>query len=248
MTRKWTRSTRVLAVGGAVALLAATAPVAAAQIQPLQLPGVDSTTEVFPVDNTDVQIEVDSPDLENGTVGVSLTNNTEEDLTCTGIDDAAAGTVTTAPLVAQAVDFYAQHPHGELADLTIDFIGAADSLADDIPIDLGSAVGMLPGSVAEMVNSEWAARAAIGEGFEQARLDGQFGETATSFDIPADEGTELTIELAHTSQGEREDFQAGFFMTCELDGQRYVFHGFDGDAPLTPGGGSGSLGSAGLGS
>lgn len=248
MAYSWTKSARVLTIGCSAALVLAAAPVASAQIQPMQLPGVDSTTEVFPVDNTDIQVQVDSPDQENGTVGVSLINNTDADVTCTGIDGAAAGTVTTAPLVAKAVDFYAQHPHGDLSDLTIEFTGAIAGSFDDVAFDLGSVVGLFPGSVAEVMNSEWAALAEIGEGFSQARLDGHFGETGNSFDIPAEDGTELSIDLEHTSQGEREEFQAGFFMTCELDDQRYVFHGFDGDAPVSGGNGSGSLDSGSLGS
>lgn len=240
MAHSWAPSARVLTLGCAAALVVAAAPAASADIQPMQLPGVDSTTEVFPIDSGDISVGVASPDIDNGTVEVTVTNNTEEALQCTGMDGASAGTVAPAALVAKAVDFYATFPHGDLSDIEISFSGAVGSF-DDIEFDLGSAVGLFPGSVAGMINSEWGALADLGADFNQARLVGHIGETGNSFEIPAEESTELNVALGQTSSGERQDFHAGFYMTCELDDQRYVFHGFENDDAPSTGSSQGSL-------
>lgn len=244
-------SSKSLTLGFAAALVVAAAPAASAQIQPMQLPGVDSTTQVFPIDSDDISVAVASRDADNGSVDVTVTNNTEEALQCSGLDDAAAGTVAPAALVAKAVDFYANYPHSDLSAIEISFSGMVGSF-DDIEFDLGSAVDLFPGSIAGMINAEWGALADLGSDFSQARLDGHIGETENSFDIPAEDSTEMNVALGQTSGGDRQDFDAGFYMTCELDDQRYVFHGFEnGETPNTgssQGSLTGSLGTDSLGS
>ena len=245
-----------LTVVTAVAAMAvAAAPTVSAQdVRPYQLPGVDNTTEVFPIDDDRIQVAVDPVDVEAGTVGVTIQNNTTAAISCQGREGAAAGTLTPAEVTARAVDFYEQYPNTELADFKVGLTGTGivsgsiNAIAPDLQFDLGSAAALLPGSAAELYNSEWGALAEIGEKFSQARLAGQVGYTPNAVTLPAQQATPFTVDLEHTSQGEREDFQAGFFMTCVLDNQRYVFHGFEGDVrPVidAPDQGLGSLGSAG---
>lgn len=228
-------STSVLGAGIAAAAVVATASMAGAQ-----LPGVDNTTMVFPIDDERIQISVDPADVDAGTVRVSIQNNTAQNVNCQGRDGAAAGAVTPADITAKSVDFYAKYPHSDLAELQvgIDIDGFASSLSNLLPqlaFDLGSVQGLLPGSVAGYYDEEWGALAEIGEAYSEARLAGQVGLTANSLSLPAGNTTVVTVPLGHTSIGDREAFQAGFFMTCELGGQRYVFHGYDGDAPQAEG-------------
>ena len=246
---------RTAAVAAAAALAITAAPASSAQdIRPYQLPGVDNTTEVFPIDDDRIQVAVDPVDVEAGTVGVTIQNNTAESLTCQGREGATAGALTPAEVTARAVDFYEKYPNTELADFEVGLTGkgiiagSVNGLAPDLQFDLGSATALLPGSAAELYNSEWGALSEIGGQFSQARLAGQVGYTPNQVTLPARQATPFTVPLEHTSQGDREDFQAGFFMTCVLDNQRYVFHGFEGDVrPVidAPDQGLGSLGSAG---
>lgn len=246
---------RTTVVAAAAAVVVAAAPAVSAQdVRPYQLPGVDNTTEVLPIDDDRIQVAVDPVDVGAGTVGVTIQNNTAENITCQGRDGAAAGALTPAEVTARAVDFYERYPNTELADFEVGLAGtgiiagSVNGLAPDLQFDLGSAAGLLPGSAAGLYNTEWAALAEIGGQFSQGRLDGQVGYTPNEVTLPARQATPFTVPLEHTSQGERADFQAGFFMTCALDSQRYVFHGFEGDVrPVidAPDSGLGSLGSAG---
>lgn len=246
---------RAAAVATVAALAVAAAPASAAQdVRPYQLPGVDNTTEVFPIDDDRIQVAVDPVDVEAGTVGITIQNNTTETLTCEGRDGAAAGTVTPAAITARAVDFYEKYPNAEPADFEVGLTGkgliagSVNGLAPDLQFGLGSAAGLLPGSAAELYNSEWGALAEIGGQFSQARLAGQVGYTSSQVTLSPRQATPFTVSLEHTSRGERQEFQAGFFVTCLLDSQRYVFHGFEGETrPVieAPDQGLGSLGSAG---
>lgn len=249
MERTWARPSRFAAFSIAAALAVATAPVASAQ-----LPGVDNNTQVFPVDDTRILIAVDEPELEAGTVGVTVQNNTDQALTCTGINGGQAGAVTTAEIAAKSVDFYAEFPNSDLSPIDIDLdvpsllAGSVGDLGDDLAIDLGSIVGMVPGSAAGLVYPEQGALADIGGDFSQARLGGQYGPMGQSLSIPAQTAQPYTVELGQTSRGERQEFQAAAVLTCELNGQRYIFHGYQGGEPPAGGGGSGSLSAGSLGS
>lgn len=249
MARTWARPSRSAAFGIAAAFVVAAAPAASAQ-----LPGVDNNTQVFPVDDTRILIAVDEPDLEAGTVGVTVQNNTEQALTCTGIDEGQAGTVTTAEVAAKSVEFYRQFPNSELSPIDIDLTvpsllsGSVGDLGDDLAIDVGSIAGMIPGSAAGLAYPEQGALAEIGGDFNQARLNGQYGPMGQTLTIPAETGEPFTVELGPTSRGERQAFQAAVVLTCEFNGQRYVFHGYEGGEPPAGDTGSGSLSAGSLGS
>ena len=235
--------TRAVAVGAAAAATAAAVPFAAAQI-----PGDNPRSWVFPVDDTRIQMAVDAPDLETGRVNVTIQNNSAQNLTCEGLDGESAAAVTSA-VVARSVDFYTQYPHSELADLNINARVLFTTINEDIA--LGSVVGLVPGSAATMVNPEWGALNEVGGAFSAARLAGQYGAMSTSITVPARTAQQYSVQLEHPSAGTWQDFQSGVFATCVIDGQRYVFHAYEGDerpdlAAIDDS--TGSLGSAGLGS
>ena len=249
MARTWARPSRIAALGIAAAFVAATAPAASAQ-----LPGVDNNTQVFPVDDDRILVAVEEPDLEAGIVGVTIQNNTDEALTCSGIDGGSAATVTTAEIAAKSVEFYRQFPNSELSPIDIDvsvpsaLAGSVGDLGDDLAIDLGSIVGMVPGSAAGLVYPEQGALADIGGDFTQSRLNGHHGPMGQTLNIPAQTAEPFTVELEQTSRGDRQEFHAAVVMTCELGGQRYIFHGYQGDEPPAADTGSGSLSAGSLGS
>lgn len=250
MARTWERPYRFAALGIASALIVAAAPAASAQ-----LPGVDNNTKVYPVDDTRISIAVDSPDLEAGTVGVTVQNNTDQPLTCTGINGGQAGTVTTAEIAQKSVDFYTRFPDSDLSPIEIDLTvpglisGSVGDFADDLRIDLGSVAGMVPGSAAGLVDPERGALGEIGGAFARSRLDGHYGPMGASLTIPARSAEPFAVTLGQTSRGERQAFQAAVVLTCVIGDQqqRYVFHGYQGGlAPAD--GGSGSLSTGSLGS
>lgn len=236
--------TRILAFGATAALATAAVPFATAQI-----PGDNPRSWVYPVDNESISIAVDPVDTENGTVGVTIQNNTEQNLNCTGIDGSQAATVTNAETVARSVDFYTNYPHSDFADLNLYVSILFTTIDEDIP--LGSVVDMVPGSAGAMVNPEWGALGEVGESYNNASLAGQVGQMGTSFSVNAQDSQSYTVELQQPTSGTWEEFQTGVFATCAIDGQRFVFHGYEGnERPVLPSadGSLGSLGSAGLGS
>lgn len=239
MARTWHPSARFAALGLAAVFVVAAAPATTAQI-----PGNNPRTTVFPVDDDRVQIAVDPVDLASGTVRVVVQNNTETNISCTGLDGGPAATVTTAEVVARSVDFYTQYPQSGIADLVLQIPQIGDKT-----IPLGS-VQDQAGSLGQFINPEWQALSETGDVFEQARLAGEYGVIPSPLAIPATSATERTVRLDHPSEGQRADFQTGVFMTCALSGQRYAFHAYEGDVKPAYGTdeSTGSLGSAGLGS
>ena len=250
MARMWARPSRFAALGIAAAFVVGTAPAAAAQ-----LPGVDNNTRVFPIDDTRILIAVDEPDVEAGTVGVTVQNNTDQALTCTGIREGQqAGTVTTAEIAARSVEFYRQFPDSDRSPIDIDvrvpslLSNSVGDLGDDLTIDVGSIAGLVPGSAAGLVYPEQGALQDIGGDFTQARLRGQYGPMGQTLTIPAQTAQPYTVELGPTSRGERPGFQAGVVLTCQFNGQRYIFHGYQGGEPPVVDAGSGSLSAGSIGS
>ncbi|MCT1517241.1 hypothetical protein [Dietzia cercidiphylli] len=245
MSRTWAPSSRYAALGIAAALAVAAAPAASAQ-----LPGVDNNTQVFPLDDDRISIVVDPVNLDAGTVRVFIQNNSTSNLTCTGLEGGPAATVTTAEVVAQAIDFYTEFPYVELSDIDISFPSALGSIADAPEIGVGSIQGLIPGSAQGFINPAWAAANATQAALTEARLAGQYSPLGTSLSFPAGTAQEVNATLQNPSAGTRADFQSGVILTCVLAGQRFVFHAFEGDQRPNVGttGSTGSLGSAGLGS
>ncbi|QCQ91030.1 hypothetical protein [Rhodococcus sp. SGAir0479] len=212
----------------AVTALAAAAAVAAgAGVASAQIPGETRVTTVFPVDDHRIQLAVDGPNLSTGTVSGSIQNNTDSNLTCTGLDGGPAGTVTRDTIVARSVDFHARFPYSPLAPLRI---GAQGPGVSDSEFGLGSLAGAA-GSLAGMLWPDLAALEPITAEYDQARLAGQVGKMATSVTVPARTSQPFTVNLDRPSAGTRTDFGTGVFLTCVLDGQRYVFHGYENGRP-----------------
>lgn len=239
MARTWHPSVRFAAIGVAAVFVAAAAPAVTAQI-----PGNNPNTTVFPVDDDRIQIAVDPLNQEDGTVRVTVQNDTTANLSCTGLDGGPAATVTSAEVVARSVDFYAQYPQSNIADLVLQIPQIGDQT-----IPLGSVQSQL-GSAGEFLNPEWAALTDSGEALDTARLAGHYGVIPAPLTIPAEQAVERVVRLDHPSVGQRPDFQTGVFLTCVLSGQRFAFHAYEGEIKPVYGTNesTGSLGSAGLGS
>lgn len=236
-------TSRVAALGMAAAFVVAGATAATAQV-----PGVNPRTQIFPVNDSRIEIDVKSADLAAGTVGVTIQNNNAGNVTCTGIGTPAgpAGTVTTAEVVAKSVEFYRTYPESDIADLILTLSPGG---AQTIP--LGSVEAQV-GSLADYMYPEWSAMNMVSEAFSAARLAGQYGmiNGGGNIAIPNDQAIDIVVPLDQQSAGAREDFQTGVFMTCVLGGQRYVFGAYEGGIapnPNTPPS-TGSLGSDAIGS
>lgn len=211
----------------AAVTLTAAAVLATGGVANAQIPGENRAMEVFPVDDRRVQLAIGGPDAE-GYVSGSIQNNTSNDLTCTGINGSPAGTVTRDTVVAQSVDFYAQFPYSPLRPIDIDVDAPG---FDGMEMDLGSAVGSAPASLADLLWPDYAAMVPIAQAYDEARLAGQAVPIADTINVDARTSETFTVQLPRPSAGERQDFSTGVFMTCVLDGQRYVFHGYENGRP-----------------
>ncbi|WP_430332899.1 hypothetical protein [Rhodococcus sp. ACT016] len=207
------------------ALAAAAALATGAGVASAQIPGETRPTTVFPVDDHRIQLAVDGPNVSTGTVSGSIQNNTDSNLTCTGLDGGPAGTVTRDTIVARSVDFHAEFPYSPLAPMDITVQGG-----DSQQFGLGSAAGAA-GSMAGLLWPDLAALNVISAEYDEARLAGQVGKMATSVTIPARTSQPFTVNLDRASVGGWTDFSTGVFLTCVLDGQRYVFHGYENGRP-----------------
>ncbi|AWH93158.1 hypothetical protein [Dietzia lutea] len=222
-----------------------------------QIPGQNVPAQVFPVDDTSIQLAVNEPNIETGAVSITIQNNTANALTCTGIGGGPAATVTRDEIVALGVDHWARYPYAPFQDLEIDLqLPSSGSISLPIPdlpdqmdVDLGSVTGLLPGSLGELFWPEIGNAAEIGTAYGQARRAGQVAVLGDSFTVPANTARTVTGELGVLSQGERQDFSAGAIATCVVDGQRYIFAGYENGRPDIGGGSSsGSLNAGSLGS
>lgn len=223
MTAALKPASRIAAVAVAAVAVAATGGgIAAAEI-----PGETRPTTVFPIDDQRVQLAIDGPNLATGVVSGSIQNNTDSALTCTGVDGGPAGTVTPDHVVARSVDFYANYPYSPLAPLTIGVQGATGP----DPFGLGSVTGLVPGSLSELFWPDLAAIGVISTAYDEARVDGQVGVTGTSVSVPARTSQPFNVQLQRASSGGWQDFSTGIMVTCVLEGQRYVFHGYENGRP-----------------
>lgn len=224
MTAVLKSASRITAAAVAAVAVAATGAGAAAA----DIPGEYRVTEVFPVDDQRIQLAIDGPNLANGTVSGSVQNNTGSPLTCKGIAGGPAGTVVPDHIVARSVDFYAQFPYSPLAPLVIGVDGPG---FDDQQFELGSVAALAPGSLAEMLWPDLAALQVISSSYDEARLGGHVGTTGTSMTVPARESEPFTVQLGNPSAGGWQDFNTGIMLTCVLEEQRYVFHGYENGRP-----------------
>ena len=213
----------------AAVALTATAVFATGGVANAQIPGENRAMQVFPVDDRRIQLVVDGPDA-SGSVSGSIQNNTDGNLNCTGVDGSPAGTVTRDTIVARSVDFYAQFPYSPLAPFEIDVEAPVGDLGETA-FDLGSAVGSAPASLADMLWPDLAAIMPIAQEYDEARLAGQAVTMGNTISVPARTSETFTVQLPRPSAGERQDFGTGVFVTCVLDGQRYVFHGYENGRP-----------------
>lgn len=167
-------------------------------------------------------------------------------------------TSSTCGPVALGVDHWARYPYAPFQDLEFDLqvpgdLGSISLPIPDLPpevnIGLGSVTGMLPGSLGDLFWPEVGYAAEIGSAYGQARRAGQVAVLGDSFTVPASTSQTVTGQLGPLSQGERQDFSAGAIATCVVDGQRYIFAGYENGRPdIGRDSGSGSLSAGSLGS
>jgi len=203
-----------------------------------QLPGVETGRAVVIVDDTTIQVAVDAPNLSAGTVGVSLQNNSNAAITCSGIRGETsgaltrAGTVTTAEIVARTVDYYAKYLHKYDSRLPI-HVGSGTAIDMDLTAGLGSITDLVPGSMTGGLRPEFGAAGRLAELYTEARIGGLVG-TVASVSIPARSGTTLNVPLGDPSVSPRRaDFRPGAVFGCQRGGQDYIYAGYHGDDTAT---------------
>lgn len=213
----------------AVAVAATGGGVASADI-----PGETRATTVFPIDNREVQLAVNAPNLANGTVTATIQNNTDNALACKGLDEPVpagtkgpAGTVVPDHIVARSVDFYSQYPYSPLLPLPVIVKGATSPE----PFGLGSVTALAPGSLAELFWPDLGALKVITDSYDEARIKGQVGVTPNVVNVPARTSQNVIVPLEPASAGGFQNYSTGIMLTCELKGQRYVFHGYQNGRP-----------------
>lgn len=229
-----------LTLGSLLCALAFAPPIATAQV-----PGLDPSADPVISDAQNlVTIQVNTPNLANGTISGQIINKTSSAITCNGFptnSQADAGNVRTpgvvatrSQIVADSLDYYAKFPY------KTDPLVAVDApVIGMVNVDLGSVTAMVPPLAANAIWPDVGARSNIGASVTDARIAGQLG-TQSSISIPANNGTaSYQVTLGRQSQGVRESFEAGVILACEIAGRKHVFGGFEnGRRP----GATGSLG------
>lgn len=212
---------------------AAISTTGAGAVATAQLPGVAPGQSLVVVDDTTIQVAVDAPNFAAGTVGVSLQNNSTSAITCSGIKGEAsgaltrAGTVTTTEIVARTVDYYADHLHSYDQVLPVN-VGSGDTNMA-ITVGLGSITDLVPGSLTGGLRPEFGESGRLNELYTEARLNGLVG-AVSSVTIPARSGTTLTVQLSHSSTGNRPaDFRPAAVFGCQRGGQDYIYAGYHGE-------------------
>ncbi|UVE95050.1 hypothetical protein [Dietzia sp. B32] len=224
-----------LAVAVAVVSASGTGATASAQ-----LPGVTPGKSVVIVDDTTIQVAVDAPNLEAGTVGVSLQNNSDSAVTCSGIRGdrsgtmTPAGTVTTSEIVSRTVDYYAKYLHAFDPSLPI-HVGSGALIDMNMAAGLGSVTDLVPGSMTGGLRPEFGAAGRLGELYTEARVNGLVA-TVGSVSIPARSGITFTAQLNDAAAGLRPaNFRPGAVFGCQRGGQDYIYSGYHGeDTPSIP--------------
>ena len=90
---------------------------------------------------------------------------------------------------------------------------------------------LTPGSVSQRLWPDLAAMQVISDSYDEARLAGHVGKTLPTVTVPARTSQPLKVQLDRPSAGTWQDFNTGIMLTCVLDGQRYVFHGYENGRP-----------------
>lgn len=234
MTRKRATIRSITVVCATIALTSSQPGLAGAQ-----LPGVDPGKTVVIVDDTAVQVAVDSPDLTAGTVGVTVQNNTDAEIRCTGIKgrkeggpSTRAGTVTTTELVARTMSYYAKFPHSfdEVMPVILEGFGVDGT---QIFVGTGSVTDLVPGSLMGGLRPEFGEAGRMSELYTAARVNGLVG-AIDSVTIPKRSGITLSVRLGHSSTGQRpSDFTPAAVVACERGVQSYLYAGYSGDQTPT---------------
>lgn len=221
-------------LGHLVAAVAVVSVAATSAVASAQLPGVTPGKRVVIVDDTTIQVAVDAPNLVAGTVGVSLQNNSNATVTCSGINGdrsgtmTRAGTVTTSEIVSRTVDYYAKYLHAFDPSLPI-YVGSGALIDMNMAAGLGSVTDLVPGSMTGGLRPEFGAAGRLGELYTEARVNGLVA-TFSSVSIPARSGITLSAQLNDPAAGPRPaNFRPGAVFGCQRGEQDYIYSGYYGD-------------------
>ena len=223
--------------GCALALTAALAPAASAQI-PGTLPEVDAQTYAVVTGDKRIRVAVSEPDVNAGRVTVTVQNDTAAAITCGGFGTGPGVSVAPAEVVSRSVEHYSKHLVYPEPKVTVDEIKVIGMGVDEITVPLGSVTQLFPAVAARYIWPEGGSRAVIAAQFDDARMLGRTGRQ-DSFTVPANSGLPINIALNAPATGPRTQFDAGALIGCTIGGVNYVWAGYSPNTP--PQGGQGSL-------
>lgn len=231
MTSKSPRATRTARRLCAAALFASAITAQAVPAANAQLPTLPGTKQTVVVDASQASILVNTPDLEAGRVTGTIVNKTASQLTCRGLPnpDTTDEEVTRTPAlsatrettIAQAERYYAQFPFVNDPVITVE-----PPVIGQQTIGLGSVYTLLPSALAGLIWPDAGMRAEIASAVTDARLAGQFG-TIQDVTVPANGTLDFTVPLGPPTSGERQDFQAGVFLACQVGNTYRVMAGYE---------------------
>lgn len=214
--------------------------IAGAQIVPKALPGTDDSTTQIAVGHDDLAtVIVDEADADSPTITGTFENTSDSPLSCTGVGDANAVTVTNADLVDRSLNYLT----GNLVTGGGGLLPGLNPGSLDVRLGTGSLGSLGLGDPAAIELD------AIQQAQDQARLAGHYG-TAAGFTVAAGATEPWEVTLSVPS-GDRTDFDAAALITCtDENDQWYAFAGYEEEDENGNGngGGSGSSGSVSTGS
>lgn len=208
-----------------------------------QVPGVDPETDratyVVTTGDERISVAVSTPNTANGTVLVTVQNNTGGNLSCGGFGGGAPVSVAPAEVISRTLDHYSRYavypdPVVTTEEIKVGIINGLDPMT----IPLASVTDMVPAIAARQIWPEAGSRAVIASKYDEARLAGQTGRHNSAVSIPANSSTSISVPLTHPSRGDRKNFDAAAVVGCTF-GTNHVYVGYSPGTP--PQGNSGSL-------
>lgn len=241
------------AVTASAALVVGTAGTASAQNV---IPGDrnDGRTAIVNSDNGD--LTVTDVDRAAGEVRLSFVNNSTQALRCEAPNqdesNRPGSTVSTAPVIAAATEYYERFqvvPAGELdIEFGLPLLGNIDIFAPFWPL-----LQLVPsGSAAQFLSERVQLQAEIVEGHRYATTSGLAG-TTSGFNIPAGETREWNVTLGPPTVSPRGEDEVGAIIVCGAGGtqgnqQLYAWSAYESGQAPQPDPNTGSLAGGSLGS
>ncbi|MFC9518849.1 hypothetical protein ACFTSD_24205 [Nocardiaceae bacterium NPDC056970] len=232
-----TGAAAIVGATGIATILAGTGVASAYNV----IPGADDTGNVVVTGADDLGITVTTSE-DGSQVAVAVENTGTRNFVCGGPNgNAAAGDVTEAAIVAQAMDYYRNQLNRQPGNITIKLTGLGGSTNT---VSTGSVEGFLPGGqFGSLFGEAFAARDEIRAAQGESRLEGHAADLP-KFNINAGATHTVTVNLGDPSVGPRSAFDAGAFLYCTSGSDHFAFAGYENGEPVDDGG-NGSLGASG---